>query len=147
MSYRLANGGDWVAVRAAVVALNVASPLYKYAKRPSLPKALDMVAEAMMKANAYIVDETYLLIAVEGEAWHSDDTCLEEVLVLKLSPVITSLRGITAALEDIAKAKGLDVIITHDSSINQRMGNLYKRAGYRSITTTYYKEVNHGSVD
>ena len=148
MSYRLVNIADKKYIRCALLALQQASPSYGYSKAPDWRKGMELMRDAYARGNAYIVDNTYLLLVSEGQAWHGDDTCLEEVLVLRVyNDTASSVGAITTTLEAIAKEREVDCIITHDSSLNQRMGNLYKRAGYRSITTTYYKEVNNGPVD
>lgn len=140
MSYRLASPKDFPLIHRAVCKLYVDSPEYRYSRRPSLRKTVAMIDQARDRGDAYIVAESILLIVSYGVAWHSHDTCLEEVLVLALTPNAPLLQ-VTKAMEDIARARRVDAIIAHDSSLNQRMGSLYKRAGYRSITTTYYKEL------
>jgi hypothetical protein len=141
MSYRLASLQDTQAVETAFIALEQASPAYGYSRAPSWRKGMALFQRMLESRNAYILDERYLLLVAEGVAWHSYDTCLEEVLVLKLNEGRGMLR-VGAALEAIARERGVNCILASDSSINFRMGAVYKRAGFRPITITYYKELS-----
>lgn len=148
MSYRLVDPCsmlDEVRIRDAVTRLQGQTHLYGWSRLPSYSKVIDFIVDHMGNNDAYIVGDCYLLLVGTVEAWHGNEVALEERLVLCLTT--GRLSSVPCALEGIAKERGVDCILASDSSINQRMGNLYKRAGYRSITTTYYKEVNHGSVD
>ncbi len=140
MSYRLVEKGrDWDAIEAAVAKLKLDAPAYGFSTSPSVDKTLAYIRQHIKAGDAYIVDEAYLLLVGVGEAWHGHEVALEERLVLKLHA--GNLLAVPEALKAIASTRGARVIIVSDSSINQRMGNLYKRAGYRAITTTYYKEL------
>lgn len=146
MLYRLASYSDDCEVLAAFELLELRAPQYKFSRRPSARMGFDYYWELRKQNNAYIVDESFLLLVQSGQAWHGEDTCLEEVLVLRIR-ADGSIHKVAAALEAIARWRGVSAIITHDSSLNFRMGSLYKRAGYIPITQTYYKELNYGSMD
>lgn len=141
MSYRLAEQRDTQAVEDAFVALALASPAYGYSKQPSWRKGMALFKRMLEQGGAYIVNEAYLLLVSEGVAWHSYDTCLEEVLVLKLYEG-GSITSVADALEHIARVRGITTILASDSSINFRMGAVYQRAGFKPITHTYYKELS-----
>lgn len=140
MSYRPVDPlSDLAAIASAVERLEQAAPLYGYSVNPSYTKVMRYIQQHQRLGLAFIVDEAYLLLVGHAEPWHSDDAALEERLVLKLHE--GNILKVPEALEAIAKSSGYSAVLASDSSLNLRIGKLYERAGFRPITTTYYKDI------
>ncbi len=140
MSYRLVERAlDWEAISLAVDRLELGAPAYGYSINHSAERVRQYILQHIKCGDAYIVGEAYLLLVGTVEAWHSYDIALEERLVLCLHT--GRLSSVPCALVDLAKQRGVDCILASDSSLNFRMGAVYKRAGFKPITHTYYKEL------
>lgn len=140
MSYRKVNWSqDAALIIAALTKLNYSHHRYSFIYKANLNKAVCYVHNAVCGGNAYIVNESILLLVSDIIPWCSDDNILQEELVLSLVPDVYVLTAITA-LEAIAKERGSDHIILSDSSIELRLSKAYTRRGYTKITNQFYKE-------
>ncbi len=141
MLYRPAEfAKDWDAVVFAVDQLYRNYITYGYSKQPDPRRVEDYIRQHLIRGNAVIVDEAFLVLVGVVEAWHSRDRALEERLVLRLHQG-GNINGVPKVLEHLARTLKCDTLLASDSSLGFRMGKVYSRAGMRPITTTYYKEL------
>lgn len=146
MSYREANWSlDKDRITAALINLEYDSHRYDFVYKPNYNSALNYIfakcaSDDLSTADAFIVDDTYLLLVSQFSPWCSDDIILQEELVLTLGPA-GQLHEVTNTLNDLAFKRGANHIIVSDSSPGLRLSSLYRRAGYIHITNQFYKGV------
>ncbi len=113
-TYRLANSDDYVAISTALLQLAKYAEAYDWAGRVDLNKAYRNVIDVVRCGKAYVVDG-YLVLTDTLTPWYSNDSLLEEWLVLKLYTG-GSVGSIPPAIEAIAKELGCIGVLSADSS-------------------------------
>lgn len=89
----------------------------------------------------YIVGDFAVMADWGYPFWYSEKIALIEDFVLRISRETGNpLSDIPKALEEIAKSKGIDVVITGDAQGGQ-VDQLYLDAGFSKVATQYMKEL------
>lgn len=143
--YRLANlTFDAVAVEAALKKFQSLGATFGHVKTMSFERAMQQVTTAIANRDAYIIDG-YLVMVDEVQPWYTEDKFLQEWLVVKVyRPINQSISSIPAALEKIAVERGCIGIISADTAPAQLVAQAYKDAGFKPLTTSFYKVLDHG---
>lgn len=117
-----------------------------YSKAPQMKWADDDIAWRALVHNVenkrvYIVGDFAVMADWGYPFWYSEKIALIEDFVLRVSREHGNpLSDVPSALEDIAKSKGIDVVITGDAQGGQ-VDNLYLNAGFSKVATQYMKEL------
>lgn len=103
---------------------------------------LEKVVETINEADAWIVDETYLVMYVVDTPWYGNKPWLLEQLVLALKPG-GDFSAVTDFLEDRARAEGCSfcVVGTALAPSDKALARLYTRQGYQGEVITLTKEL------
>jgi hypothetical protein len=131
--------GDWAPVVDALIKLEAYAKEYKWAVGVDFSLATGAIYTAIKAGQGYIIDG-YLVMLDEVKPWYSDEPILTEWLVMKLYPG-GSVDSIPPALVQIAKQRGLKLVMTADSSPVNIVAGAYKRGGFSPLTTSFYKAV------
>lgn len=128
---------DDAAVHAALLRLQKFSEAYEWA----IGIDFNVGEEAIWAARhgAYVVDG-YLVMTEVITPWYSTQKVLQEWLVLKLYED-GDINSVPAALQELAHLLDCRVVITADSSPVSIVAAAYEKAGYSSLTHSFYKKV------
>lgn len=118
----------------------------EYSKAPQMKWADDDIAWRALVHNVenkrvYIVGDFAVMADWGYPLWYSEKIALIEDFVLRISRETGNpLSDVPKALEEIAKSKGIDVVITGDAQGGQ-VDQLYLDAGFSKVATQYMKEL------
>jgi hypothetical protein len=139
MNYRPYEHGDWQLVVNALIKLEQYAKKYEWAIEVDFLVAVGQIYDALKLGQGYFVDG-YLVMTDETVPWYSTKPVLMEWLVLKLAPG-GSVDSIPDALVEIAKARGIGLVMTADSSPVNIVAGAYNRAGFKQLTSSFFKVV------
>lgn len=131
--------GDWDAVAQALIKLEQYAQQYKWAIGVDFLHAVGNIYDAIVAGQGYVIDG-YLVMVDEVKPWYSEVPILTEWLVIKLYSG-GSVDSIPPALLEIAKQRGIGMVMTADSSPVNIVAGAYKRAGFSPLTTSFFKVV------
>lgn len=139
-AYRLCSTTeDWGAVVNSLMKLENYAKQYKWAIGVDFLYAVGNIYDAVKVGQGYVIDG-YLVMVDEVKPWYSEQPILTEWLVLKLYQG-GSVDGIPPALLEIAKSRGIGMVMTADSSPVNIVAAAYKQAGFSPLTTSFFKVV------
>lgn len=130
---------DYDYIMAALLRLEEYAKEYKWASGVNVDLAAYNLITYIEAGQGYVVDG-YLVMVDEIKPWYSNEPILTEWLVLKLFPG-GSVDSVPAALIQIAKNRGISMIMTADSSPVNIVAGAYKRAGFNPLTTSFFTVV------
>lgn len=140
MSYtRKAEQADAKAVFDALIKLAQYALKYEWAVGVDLSLATRNIFAAISQGQGYVIDG-YLVMVDEVIPWYSERAILTEWLVLKLYND-GNVSSIPPALLEIAKERGIGMVMTADSSPVNIVAEAYKQAGFSQLTTSFFKVV------
>jgi len=126
------------AVAAALHRLEVDHSRYPFPIKFNLTKAIQHVIEKGLAGEAYVGHGCLLLVSVQ-EPWYSDTVVLCEEFILAIEPN-ANLRAVIKFLDQLARGRNADMILSGNTLQDPRLSRLYQRAGYRHVTDQFYKE-------
>lgn len=111
---------------------------YPFPIKPNLIKAVQHVIEKGRAGEAYVGHGCLLLVSVQ-EPWYSDTAVLCEEFIMAIEPN-ANLRAVIKFLDQLARERNADMILSGNTLQDPRLSRLYQRVGYRRITDQFYKE-------
>lgn len=120
--------------------------LQQYSKAPQMKWADDDIAMRALKHNTenervYIVGDFAVMADWGYPFWYSEKIALIEDFVLRIgNDVGNSVDDVPTALCDIARSKGIDVVVTGDAQ-GGYISKVYERAGFVLVANQYMKEL------
>lgn len=140
MTHRLVSILDEAfAISDALVKLQKYAKAYSWTNEVDFDKACSAVGDFIGQGKAYVIDG-YLVMIDVIQPWYSNDSVLQEWLVLKLYDG-GSVDSVPPALLAIAKERGCKSVATADSSPISIVADAYTRAGFLPLTRSFTKEV------
>jgi hypothetical protein len=130
---------DAEAIATALKKLEAYAKSYDWAISVDYEYAKDNILNCVDEQDAFVIDG-YLVMTEVIVPWYSKTSLLQEWLVIKIYPG-GDIDAVPPELLAIARDTGCSAVITADSSPVSIVANAYRGAGFKPLTTSFFKVV------